>query len=248
MKIQLPVSLIIPCFNRLIQTENLLKSLERANFSCEIILIDDCSSVNLGNLVALFKELDIKYYRNERNSGPAFSRNRGIELAQHEYIAFTDNDCEVTADWLIRLHEYLSNTKNNIAGVGGRVLAKQDDLISNYYSYHKILDPWFYNGRYLYIVTANAIFRKSKLMEVGGFDTEMKKAGGEDPGLCFKLLNTGYEFLYCPEAVILHDYDTSWKGFYKTFYQYGLGCSIQTKKYFKAKDFKHQNNYALIDP
>ena len=247
MKIELPVSLIIPCYNRFIQTENLLLSLEKADFRCEIIIVDDCSPVNIGDLVKRFNELDIKYYRNETNLGPSFSRNKGIELARYDYVAFTDNDCEVTTDWLIRLHEYLSNAKNNIAGVGGRVIAKHNDLISNYFTYHKILDPWFYNGRYLYLVTANAIFKKTKLIEVSGFDTQIKRAGGEDPGLCFKLLNNGYEFLYCPNAVIIHDYDTRWRNFYKLFYQYGFGCSIQTAKYFKPKEFKEQNNYASID-
>lgn len=241
MKVELPVSLVIPTYNRLHNTRNLLDSLKYSDFSCEIIIIDDHSSDNIFDLVKSYESfLNIIYFQNEKNSGPAYSRNKGIELASHDYIAFTDNDCISSFDWLIRLFEYISNASPNIAGVGGRTLAHQKDTLSRYYEYNKILDPWFYNGKCLYLVTANSIFKKDILVQVGGFDSNILKAGGEDVGLCFKILNCGYDLLYNPEAIIYHCFQNSILNFYKTFFRYGFGSRIQYDKYYKENKYKNQ--------
>jgi glycosyltransferase involved in cell wall biosynthesis len=88
----LPVSLIVPCYERHGQTRDLLRSLAAANARCEIIIVDDASPHPLDSLVSEFSELDVKYVRNNKNAGPAYSRNLGIASAQHDLVAFTDND------------------------------------------------------------------------------------------------------------------------------------------------------------
>jgi GT2 family glycosyltransferase len=245
--LNLPVSVVIPCYNRAKQTRMLLESFIEANFRCEIIIIDDCSNENIYDLVTELSCLDIRYYRNKMKMGPAYSRNKGIDISTHAYVAFTDNDCLVTENWLIKLHEYISNAKSNVAGVGGRVIGKSNDIISQYFTYHKILDPWYDEGRYLYLVTANAIFKKDLVLKVGGFDVDIKQAGGEDPGLCFKLANEGYQFLYQPEAIIFHDYSKKMGDFYTTFYRYGYGCRKQVDKHYKKISTKQKNNFGGLE-
>jgi len=247
MKKFLPVSLIIPCFNRLTQTKQLLDSLNYNKYSCQIILIDDCSSDDIKTLVDKYPELEITYKRNDSNKGPAFSRNVGINLAKFEYILFTDNDCTITDNWLINMYNSIRLSKYDIAGVGGKIIAKNDDFISLYYIYHKILDPWFYNGQFLYLVTANAIFKKQALLKVNGFDETVRIAGGEDPGLCFKLINEGYKFQYNPEAIMIHNFPKGIINFIKTFHRYGSGCSAQSKKHFKKIDFINNEKFAGIN-
>lgn len=247
MKRKLPVSLVIPCYNRLAQTRNLLLSIEESEFNCEIILVDDASTEDIKNLINEFPVLNINYRRLSVNKGPAYARNVGISMSSHEFVAFTDNDCQVEKSWLIRLYEYISNTSVKVAGVGGKVIGLKNDLYSQYYTYHKILDPWFYQGRYYYLVTANAIFKKSCLKEADGFDESIKLAGGEDPGLCFKLLSKGYELLYCPEAIIRHDYKRGIKQLFRMFYRYGYGCSKQWRTHFGEKRFNPNTGYGGID-
>lgn len=244
---KIPISLVIPCFNRIKQTKNLLNSLEQCRYRCQIILIDDCSTDDFKKLVESYPTLEIKFHRNETNKGPAFSRNKGIELADYGFVAFTDNDCIVTEKWLSKLYQSIKMSGHNIAGVGGKIIAKNNDLISLYFIYHKILDPWFYNGQFLYLVTANAIFKKEALLKVGCFDDSIRMAGGEDPGLCFKLINSGYRFLYNPEAIIIHDFQKGIVNFIKTFYRYGIGCSVQSGKYFKPIPFRNNGNFAGLD-
>ncbi len=246
MKKFLPLSLVIPCFNRLDQTKNLLDSLKNSRSDCQIIIVDDCSQTDVKRLIDSYDFPDLIYHRNESNKGPAASRNIGIKLSRYDYVAFTDNDCLVTADWLEKMHESIGSCGQDIAGVGGKVIAKNNDLISLYYIYHKILDPWFYQGRFLYLVTANAIFNKPALLKVNCFDEAVRIAGGEDPGMCFKLINEGYRFAYNPEAVIIHDFPKGVINFIKTFYRYGFGCSFQSKKYFKKIKYLKNDNFAGI--
>ncbi len=247
MKKFLPVSLIIPCYNRLYQTRNLLDSLSSSDYACQIIIVDDCSTDDLKCLIGKYDFANLVYLRNASNKGPAYSRNAGIKVAKYDYLAFTDNDCMVASDWLIKLYDSIRLSDDNIAGVGGKVIAKNNDLISLYYVYHKILDPWFYNGQYLYLVTANAIFKKESLFRVDCFDDTLSIPGGEDPGMCFKLINEGYRFAYNPEAIIRHDFSKCLIDFIKTFYRYGLGCSYQSKKYFKEIEFTCNDKYAGIN-
>lgn len=99
------VTVIIPCYNAETHISKCLEALEKQTFTdFDVIFIDDCSSDNTLNIIDNFlrnTHLNIKILKNEKNSGPAFSRNRGITAADGKYIAFCDSD-----DWYDS--EYLS--------------------------------------------------------------------------------------------------------------------------------------------
>lgn len=246
-RIELPVSLVLPCFNRIKQTRDLLTSLSEADFMCQIILVDDCSPKSLECMVEEYSNLNINYIRNEKNSGAAFSRNVGVRESLHSLIAFTDNDCIVDKNWLIRLHDSIKKSPTSTAGVGGKVIATDGDVFSRYYDYHKTLDPWFFRGKFYYLTTANAIFRKNVFLLVDGFDETVPGAGGEDPGICFKLQNAGYKIEYCDTAIVRHQYEPTLSAFIKTYLRYGRGCAGQFRKHFKPQDFHENTNFAGLD-
>ncbi len=242
MKKELLVSLVVPVYNRIDKTKNLLDSIRNLDSRCEIIIVDDCSTDDIKSLVEeCHPSLDIKYIRNQSNKGPSYSRNIGIKTAKNDFIAFTDNDCILSPSWIDNLYEYISNSPSSIAGVGGRTLSYRKNMLSEYYEYHKILDPWFHAGKCMYLVTANCIFRKSVLSKVGYFDENIVWAGGEDVGLSFKVVNEGFSLAYYPEAIVYHDFENSILNFYKTFFKYGFGCRIQYKKYFNEKMYQKPN-------
>lgn len=226
----LKLSVIVPCYSRGVGTRRLMESFVASNDRFEIVVVDDASPVSLSPIVSEFADrLDVRYVRLRRNSGPAAARNVGIAHARHPIVAFTDNDCVVASDWARQLAVYLGDATRSVCGVGGRTLAAGNDLISKYMAYHKILDPFLDRGRYLYVVTANCAFRRDCLLNVGGFDESLRSPGGEDPGLCFKLLEAGYELHYRPEAVVWHHYRLGAVEFARTFFRYGLGCRRQTE-------------------
>lgn len=60
----------------------------------EMLIVDDCSNDNSYEIALAYAAKDnrIKVIRNEKNSGAAVSRNKALELAQGEFIAFLDSD------------------------------------------------------------------------------------------------------------------------------------------------------------
>ncbi|RRQ50016.1 glycosyltransferase family 2 protein [Maribacter algicola] len=60
----------------------------------EHILVDDCSTDGSQEVIKSFQEKDsrIRYFRLQKNGGAAVARNKAIELANGNYIAFLDSD------------------------------------------------------------------------------------------------------------------------------------------------------------
>ncbi len=225
----LDLTVIVPCYGRAELTRLLLDSLGACAGRFELILVDDASPDPVEPLAARYRNLlNLRVIRHGSNRGPAAARNTGLQAASHRYVAFTDNDCVVDPAWAQQLATYLRDAPDRVAGVGGRVLGVGTDVFSRYFTYHKILDPYPSAGRYLYVVTANCAFRREALEEIGGFDERIQQPGGEDPGLCFKLLQKGWQLHYRKDAVVHHHYRLGLPDFIQTFFRYGRGCRQQT--------------------
>ena len=102
------ISVIIPLYNAsrfIVHTVNAL--LAQTVQELEILVMDDCSTDDGPELVkTVFAAEDkVRYYRMEQNGGPAKARNRGIDLAKGEYIAFLDSDDGIMPDALEKLYD-----------------------------------------------------------------------------------------------------------------------------------------------
>lgn len=105
------LSVIIPMYNSFHLMERSLKILEKyKSRDIEIIIVDDCSTDNSYKQLLQYTKktsLDIKMVQNSSNSGPGFSRNRGIEKATGKYITFVDSDDYFREDFFSIVSEYL---------------------------------------------------------------------------------------------------------------------------------------------
>lgn len=89
------VSIIMPTYNGGVFIIDTIESIRKQTYTkWELIIIDDCSSDHTGeNLQTVLKDDSrIQYYRLEKNSGAAVARNRAMEVATGEYMAFCDSD------------------------------------------------------------------------------------------------------------------------------------------------------------
>jgi glycosyltransferase involved in cell wall biosynthesis len=234
---EIPLSVIIPVYNRADQLEHCLDAMQNQNSHPQIILVDDHSTENLLDLCKKYESLlDLTYIRLNENSGPAKARNIGIANASYEFVAFTDSDCIPSVDWAFKLFTNINRSPHYVAGVGGRVLACNNDLFSRYMIYHQILEPhprgYPYSDQYLYLVTANCVYRKSLIQAIGGFDEEIKYPGGEDVGLGLKLIHKNYQLKMVDDIYVYHDFQMNLKSFWQTFKNYGKGSQHQVWKIF----------------
>ena len=228
------ISLVIPTHNRFKTLHRLLKSIEDHNLEPdEVIIVNDGSCDQTQYILKNWERNDHNFvpivFNNPTSQGPGAARNIGIQLASSDAIAFTDDDCIPHPSWIRSIMKSRYWERKEIAGIGGKVFNFRKGTVSEYYSYHRILEPPKYNQ---YLVTANACYLKNCLLEVNGFDETHKYPGGEDNGLSFKLVKRGYMFGFEKNMVVLHDYRTSIISFLKTFYRYGKGCAEITFKYF----------------
>ena len=89
------VSVIIPTYNRAETIEASIKSvLNQTCSDLEVIIVNDCSTDNTAEIVTqiINKDSRVSYIRLTTNMGACVARNKGIELAKGEYVAFQDSD------------------------------------------------------------------------------------------------------------------------------------------------------------
>lgn len=89
------VSIVMPAYNAAQTVSESIDSILMQTMSdWELIVIDDGSSDDTVNILSRYASKDnrIRFYQNEKNSGASYTRNRAVELAKGEWIAFLDSD------------------------------------------------------------------------------------------------------------------------------------------------------------
>lgn len=97
---QIDLSIIVTNHNRCPMLNFVLDTLIDTNIYCnvELILIDDCSEQPIPNL-EYYKHF-IKYFRNEKNMGIGYTRQKGLDVASGKYIVYIDAD-DIPAEYYI---------------------------------------------------------------------------------------------------------------------------------------------------
>lgn len=86
------ISVIIPVYNGIPFIKDALESVLAQTITIdEVICIDDASEDGTYDFIST-EYPKVKLLRNEQNQGPSYSRNRGIEIAKGDLIAFLDAD------------------------------------------------------------------------------------------------------------------------------------------------------------
>ena len=91
------ISVIIPIYNSSKYLHKCINSvLEQSYKNLEIILIDDGSTDDSGNICDEFSKIDDRIHViHKRNEGQAIARNVGLDICNGDYVTFVDSD-----DWI----------------------------------------------------------------------------------------------------------------------------------------------------
>jgi len=85
------VSVIIPAYNAASFLPHAVASIDRQDYHpLEIIVVDDGSTDNTADVARSLPS--VSRYIHQQNQGPSAARNRGLKLAEGEFIAFLDAD------------------------------------------------------------------------------------------------------------------------------------------------------------
>ncbi len=119
--------------------------------------------------------------------GPAAARNVGWRACDAEWIAFLDDDVLVGQDWLEELARDLRQCRPSVAGCQGRISVPLPD--------GRRPTDWERGTAGLQTarwITADMAYRRSVLVEVGGFDERFPRAFREDADLALRVLDRGH--------------------------------------------------------
>ncbi|MBR2469123.1 MAG: glycosyltransferase family 2 protein [Fibrobacter sp.] len=86
------ISVVIPSYNRAPLLKRAMESVLNQSYSdIELIVVDDGSTDDTAQVVGKFKDSRVRYVY-QKNSGACVARNRGVDEATGDYIAFHDSD------------------------------------------------------------------------------------------------------------------------------------------------------------
>ena len=128
------LSVIIPNYNNEKTIKNTIDSILNSSYNdIEIIFIDDCSTDNSLNIVYdnFEKNPNVFIYKNNKNNGAYYCRNKGILLSTGYYIANVDGDDTVSSE---KFKYEINNLEN-----------KNKDKF-NYWSYGTNIVRYYYDN------------------------------------------------------------------------------------------------------
>ncbi len=197
-----PVSVYIPAYN---VAEFLAQSIESLLTQSlppdEILVIDDGSRDATAEIAARYPEVTL--IRKELNLGLAAARNTAFLTARHDLVASLDADCIADPGWLAALVPRFNDPQ--IAGVGGRLIEGVQRNLADRWRRAHMPQEWgpdpIHDLKFLF--GCNNIFRKSAVLEAGGYDEAMR-TNGEDADLSRKLREHGWKLFYDPSARAVH--------------------------------------------
>jgi glycosyltransferase involved in cell wall biosynthesis len=199
-----PVTVLIPAYNAERTIERALASALRQNYpDMEVIVVDDCSTDDTGVHVEGMAHRNLRLIRLEKNRGVSGALNAGIEQARNDYIAFLDADDEWLTNKLIKQLPIIeAHPDMTLIACGGESVDPAGRIFDTFG-----LQPPPYCPREFwrallvktYFSRSTVVARRTKLLDVGGFDETLRVA--EDQDMWIKLASNGETGLM-PEVLV----------------------------------------------
>lgn len=114
------ISVIIPVFDVAPHLEECLRAIVAQTFSdWECILIDDGSTDASGEICDKWAGIEARIMAiHQQNAGVSAARNRGLDVARGEYIAFVDSDDTIDPSYFSALHGAVDSSDADLAVCG----------------------------------------------------------------------------------------------------------------------------------
>jgi glycosyltransferase involved in cell wall biosynthesis/GT2 family glycosyltransferase len=145
----------------------------------------------------------------------SMSRNIGIRMARGDVVAFIDDDAIPEPEWLTHLAAAYADPQ--VGGAGGKVCDRSGYTFQYEYATATRLAETDWRAphasealcfpgsfRFPYLQGTNASFRRTALLEVGGFDEEIEYFLDETD-LCCRLVDAGFLIKQLPNAYVHHE-------------------------------------------
>jgi GT2 family glycosyltransferase len=201
--------------------------LSQANFSSEVIVVDNNSSDETAKIVEqLYPQVNL--IQNKENLGYAKGNNQGIEQSRGEYILLLNPDTQLLEDSLSLMYRFMEENPS-IGALGPKLLNPDRTVqpscrefptfstliwefsgISRLFPKSRVFGRWrmgyfdFDKQREVDQPMASCLMlRRAALEDVGIFD-ESFAMFFNDVDLCYRIKKRGWKIFFYPEAKVIH--------------------------------------------
>jgi glycosyltransferase involved in cell wall biosynthesis len=225
------VSVIVPARNASAKIRRLLAAIQAQTAprsDHELLIVDDCSTDETRAVVEASDVATLVALR--RHGGPYVARNRGIEAARGDLLAFTDADCQPARDWIER---GLASAERTGADL---IAGKIDVLLGERPSAAELVDfsSWYDQEDFAsrgVAATGNLWIRREVISQIGGFDESLMSSGDMD--LTERAVSRGYRLEYDGDVIVTHPPESYWH-LVKKGYRLGRGAAARGRPHVKA--------------
>jgi GT2 family glycosyltransferase len=213
----------------------------------EIIVADNASNDDsISFLETNFPS--IRIIRNASNEGFARGYNLALKQVEADYYILLNSDIEVTPDWIHpvidmmekdpfiaacqpKIRSYIDRSKFEYAGAAGGFIDKYGYPFCRGRMFQSLEEDL---GQYddaieIFWATGACMFVRADLFhQAGGLDEDFF-AHMEEIDLCWRLKNSGYKIMYCPQSVVYH-----------------IGGGTLPKISWRKTYYNFRNNFSLL--
>lgn len=230
-------SVVIPVFNRKNALPLCLDSvLRQLADEQEVIVVDDGSTDGTTDILKRYSnDSRVKVIFLDKNHGPAYARNRGIEHSRGAYIALIDSDCIAQPGWIENivgpLREYpavmiaAGKTLDAPATTYWERVNKGGDFIQRKSGFAKRA------------VSCNMALRRD-FWARHPFNEDIPVAAAEERELCLICFKEGHKIFYNSLAEVLHSRRSTLRATWRQMFYYG---------YFNTHVRLRQGNFPYIN-
>jgi GT2 family glycosyltransferase len=197
------ISVVIPTVGRSILKKCLRSIAEGIELPRQVIVVDQSSNPEMREWLRELEALGVETkHLLSSQTGRASAVNRGIESTNTEFLAITDDDCLVAADWLRNLRAHLRGGPGT--AVTGRVEASGDEEVPMLVT---SMMPAIYTRPRLKFDTlsgGNMGVPLAVIQRVGLLDEDVVLRCSEDGEWAYRALRAGVSIKYAPDVVIYH--------------------------------------------
>jgi glycosyltransferase involved in cell wall biosynthesis len=209
------ISVCICTYKRPKLLANLLTELQNQStnglFTYSILVVDNDDNESAKSLIEdcrIKSRVPIDYYK-EPNQNIALARNKAVQNARGDFIAFIDDDEFPEPTWLLSL--FNAYKRYSADGVLGPVIPFYEGtppewLVKSGLCARRSFQTGTVLNNSMYMRTGNVLFNRHILEGLGiPFDKRFGRTGGEDTDFFKRMLCNGRSFVWCNEA---HVYET----------------------------------------
>jgi glycosyltransferase involved in cell wall biosynthesis len=213
----------------------------------EILVVDNAPSDQRTRKVAESFS-DVRYVC-ERRPGLDFARNRAVQEARGEILAFIDDDAVVDRCWFVGLQKAWAESPDAGVFTGpvlpyelittAQILFEQRGGFGRDFQARRFGSKDVNIRNYpcnagMFGAGCNMAFRRDMLIELGGFDEALDTGpplpGGGDLDIFYRMLRAGRTLAYEPQLLVFHQHRREYVALRRQMYTWGLGMMAYAAK------------------